>query len=263
MKTASRFAALVLFLGCTLAWISNAPKVLAEDQMPAAPNENSLDWKALLESLPGVNLVALDAGLPLDLNLDGKTARYLLEALLASQPSSGSGGLDEGLKTKIKDTLMQEVLPHLRKLRLKGTRQALMATATFNEAPLQINFVPEKEAKLFSLYGLVVPRYLRLKISYSGKKLSVENLEEKEQSIALKLKIPVLSDEIYLHRLSATPADGSVYAEAGILGDQVTVFAKAKLYEKKFDGVDYWSTFIRNYRLLLFPFWEATWSLFE
>ena len=190
--------------------------------------------------------------------IEGDDVRYFLEALLEFSHSSDPA-TDPGKKSKVVDALLHEVFPKLIRARLTGTQKNLQILTLF-DGPFRVPFEKRKAAKRFSLYGVEIPKFLRFKLTYRDSKIVIERIKDPHQTLALLVKIPVISDRVYLHRIEFNPADGSLEAEAGVLGDHLRVYARASVFEKKFEGIDYWKTFLRNYGPFLMTFWKLQWK---
>ena len=223
----------------------------ARAEQVVAPPSNSLS--------PFEQFVPFNPDEKFDRIIEGDDVRYFLEALLEFSHSNDPA-TDAGKQSKVVDALLHEVFPKLVRARLNGTQKNLQILALFN-GPFKVLFEKRKTAKRFSLYGVEIPKFLRFKLTYRDSKIVIERIKDPNQTLAFLIKIPVVSDRVYLHRIEFNPADGSLEAEAGVLGDHLKVVAKASVFEKKFEGIDYWKTFLRNYGPFLMTFWKLQWNL--
>jgi hypothetical protein len=195
----------------------------------------------------------------IDHMIEGQDAIYVLEALV--EKLQGEGPAPETVRQNhIKNVLLHEVFPKLVRVRIKGSRKDLQILALF-DGPFRALFEESKQAKQLKVYGIEVPKFLRLRLKYEEPLLALEAVPDPRNALALLVKIPLISDRVYLHRIDFDAVGGSLRAEAGVLGDHVSVFAKAEVYEKRFDGIDYWKTFLRNYRPFLLPLTHLQWQL--
>ena len=69
-------------------------------------------------------------------------------------------------------------------------------------------------------------------------------------ALNLKLKLPVVSDTVFVRKVSANLTNGKIRVEAGVLGNMVSVIANGEISSRKLTGVDVWQTISSNATLL-------------
>jgi hypothetical protein len=195
--------------------------------------------------------------------LEGDTLRFYVEAILEGSPLNNP--TPDRLKTqsRVTEAVLNEFLPHVRRAHLKGTKKQLLVSILLDEPEANIDFFKTSEVSNLSLYGFKAPHYAQYKITQKDGVITLVPVGPATRSISVKLKIPIVSDNVYLHSVSVDLGTGVVRAEAGVIGDSITVYAKAKLYERKSDGIEVGKTILANAHWLIFPTWSWVWQIFK
>jgi hypothetical protein len=198
-------------------------------------------WDQLHDSFPnpadGIGLPDLD--LPTEdgqqLWIDGESIRYFLAAV---RDYAGDK--------------LGPVMDHVQGLRL--TRQGeLLYAAIYFDGPFDIGLQDKDRIPNWQPYSVHVPKTIRFAIALQEGVLAVSGLDQGQDALNIKLKMPALPDSVWVRTASVNLSDGSTHVEAGVVGNLITVVANAEIMARKFDGVDIWGTIERNLDILDFP----------
>jgi hypothetical protein len=165
------------------------------------------------------------------IELDRDTVRYVLASYI---PASGMW--------------WEKVLFELKKIYLVRNGDRLVVTADFNRA-FAINVKEGRKFPSGTLYKVAFPKQARFTIRASDEALLIEGLSQNKDGvgpISLFLKIPAFTDRVIVDRVYIDLTTGGVHAHLWLLNKALAVIGKARLYEKMFDGVDFWESIKRN-----------------
>ena len=210
---------------------SPSAKVILEDA-------GEVIWSQLLTDFPAVT-----AGLSGDSEsvwIDGEGLRYLLEPLLGSV----GGSLGEKLP---------RLLSKLDGIRISRTSQGMGVNAYFTEE-LSLDVVDPEAAKLWQLYRVSIPRAVRFQLNLVDGVVRVEGLDEGVSTLRLLIKSPsFLPDSVWLRSFQLNLESGAVEVLAGVMGNSLALLARGDLWARKLDGVDFWESLSRNFKLIGMP----------
>lgn len=220
------------------------------------------DFDEVMRHIPGVaqflgEVAPLE---PVEIVMDGESFRYYIEALLDGSPlDPRPSDPTSSAKSRFIEALRQEILPRVVSARLYGTSVDMRVSILFREK-FSVKLMDRSDVENKQLYGFDVPRLFMLSLTFKDPELVLEPLEGSKKGFVLKMKLPVISDNVYLHHVRFNPLSGDVDAEAGVVGDVFTVHARTNLYRpqprpKRLTLREV----IAYYRFALFPVW-AQWS---
>ncbi|OFZ79216.1 MAG: hypothetical protein A2583_00995 [Bdellovibrionales bacterium RIFOXYD1_FULL_53_11] len=112
---------------------------------------------------------------------------------------------------------------------------------------LNIKLKPRKRARNFELYAIHVPKQVEFDLKFVDGRMAVTGFESGPDALYFKIKIPVIGNEVYLRELHLDLEDGSLLFEAGVVWDRIAFLGRANVFNKKFEGVDFWASFKKNF----------------
>ncbi|MGE4233344.1 MAG: hypothetical protein AB7F43_08450 [Bacteriovoracia bacterium] len=116
-----------------------------------------------------------------------------------------------------------------------------------DQPTLPIDFKSASEVSYLQPYAVDLDQHLRIQIVMHGDKIYLEKIE----GIRILVKIPIIPDSFYPKKLMLDLTHEVLYMSAGILGDWITIVAKADVKGQKFDGVDWGATLFKNWPVML------------
>jgi hypothetical protein len=211
------------------------PQIAVDSAKVASPGAlvdrtGVLAWAALADSFPG-----MEGSGGQELWFDGDVVRFIAGSSAGTASFTGS------------------VLNRLLGLRLKRDGSALRISAYFDtEVDLPIHhFGPEKTGQL---YEVKLPRAVRLTLTMKDDVLTVDGLKDGFNSPWLGVRIPAFPDGVSLRHLQIHLPTSSLFAEAGVLGDHLSVFASSRLdVADPSIHLNVWETIRRNLGLFKWP----------
>ena len=164
-----------------------------------------------------------------EIDLDAQAVRYLLQPIADQMGASFDLFLNEVQFVKLKN---------------QGKYSDL--TVELNrETTIQIT--DEEQAKDYQLYAVRFPRKSRFKLrAIDGKFVLVPSTK-----LVFSVKIPAISDHVYLRKITIDIATGNSEIRVGIIGNTVEIAATAELYKQQFDGINYGKSILDNMALWL------------
>jgi hypothetical protein len=149
------------------------------------------------------------------------------------------------------------VLQYLEGVKLIRTEERLDINLYFSQA-FDISIQDEAHAANFSLYGVHLPKTVRISLSIDQQTISLVGLDDKEglaeDQLFLRVKIPVVSDKVYLRNGSIELPTGKFEIQAGILGDTVGLSASAQVFAAHpKTSFDFWQSLADNDSILIWP----------
>jgi hypothetical protein len=121
-----------------------------------------------------------------------------------------------------------------------------------------VQFADPSTLSNFQLYSVHVPQTVRIALEDTNGVLSLSGLDdgegESQDKIYLGVKIPVISNKVYLRTASIELASGNVSVDAGILADVVGLTATAQIFAAAIKPkVDVWKSIEDNESLFDWP----------
>jgi hypothetical protein len=144
------------------------------------------------------------------------------------------------------------ILDHVQGLRLTRRGEFLDAALYFDE-PFDLSLQEKSEAPRWQPYRVEVPKTLRFSLRIVDGVIVLSGLDRERNAIRLQLKMPFLPDRVWVRSVLLNLDNGHATVDAGVMGNHLTVVARAQLLARKFEGVDVWETFKRNLGLLEAP----------
>lgn len=230
----------IRMLGAILPQASLEPSAIPSAQ-GLIDQVHGLAWEQLRDTfphpmnedlIPGVDLPKKDGE---QLWIDGEALRYLLGQV------PGDAG-----------ALVGPYLDRIQGLRLTRQGDQLKAAIYFDRA-FRIPVIDESKAKRWSPYAVHVPKTVRFSIRMKDGVLRLLGLDQDGNAVNLKLKMPFLPDTVWVRHAILNMESGKAEVEAGVIGNHVTVVARAQVTARKFEGIDIWESIQRNVRLLFWP----------
>jgi len=190
----------------------------------SAKAQETPESPAWLHSMPGLNKNSNDVE-PIDILLDGPTFRYYFEAMLEGSPVPGN---DPSQISQVTQSFLDDVLPQVLWVHLKGTNKSLNIEFKFQRA-LDIELKSRNNAAWFTLYGFKVPEDFSLQLTYEYPVLQLQPVGSVKESLNILVHIPLLPSEVYLHWVKFNPLSEEIEAKAGLLWDWIKLTKKVQL----------------------------------
>jgi len=151
-----------------------------------------------------------------------------------------------------------QAIQYLQGVKLTRADGHLELSVYFSQA-FDISVQDEAKAANLQLYAVHVPKTVRVQISNVTQKITISGLDDTEgeaqDKFFISVKIPVVSNKIYLRSASIDISNGNVLAEAGVLGDTVSLIATAQIFAAQpKPKVDLWQSIKDNEDLFDWPY---------
>ncbi len=203
-------------------------------------------WKQLFFEF-GSNLLGLpEGGLPSfgddseSIWLEGEALKYLIEPFLAQVVG------DQLEKVSL-------ILEKLQGVRVTRVTSGLRIHTYFKDE-FDVILKKVEEAKAWQLYKVHFPTAVRFRVSFSDGNVSVEGLDEGTSTLRLFVKSPsVLPDQVWMRAVNLSLETGAFQIEAGVIGNQLRLFARGDLWARKLDEIDFWGALAQGLDLFKLP----------
>jgi hypothetical protein len=211
-------------LGITFVFVLVSGNFVAQ----AEEIEQATSWES--SSVDISELESDDA--PVDDNsiwLDQEVLKYYLGSLSEWGGQGGAGLLD-----------------HVKTAQLQRGEQALTVNV-FSDQDLNISLqVPGVAIRTGQPYRVMIPKLFSFTMNVKNDVLRIRPIPGQPYLVKLRINIPLISDTVYLRKISADLATGRVKIEAGAISNRLAVIARANMKTKSFQGLDFWATFARS-----------------
>jgi len=148
--------------------------------------------------------------------------------------------------------LLDPVLAHLQGLQVDQAGEWLNIEINFEEA-FTLFLRDVRGAPRWQPYAVYFPKVMTFSARMDHNQLEVQGLDAGEDGEAawhLQVKVPMISDSVWIRKMSLDMTSGHLHVEAGVLGDGLTLVADAELAVKKFEGLELGETLRENLALL-------------
>ena len=162
-----------------------------------------------------------------EIDLDQQAVRYLLQPIADKMGTSFDRFLDE-----------------VQGVKLKNQGKYSDITVSMNR-DVTITIEDEATAKNYQLCSVHFPKQSRFRLEAIDGKIQFSPYSE----LVFRIKIPVISDNVYFRNITLDLATGKAAIKAGIVDNIVSVSGNAELYSEKFDGIDYGKSIMDNMAL--------------
>jgi hypothetical protein len=175
----------------------------------------------------------LDDAAAINTWIDGEALKYLLRPLY---PRYGQ--------------YLEPLIAQVQGVELVRGPVTLQIHAYFNRT-LDVALPGADAHKSFQLYSVHLPHILKIDLNHDGGVIRLTGMDpiraSEDQSVFLEVNVPYFTDRIYLRTVTMDLETGEVYAEAGLLHDYISFWAKAQIFSTPITAsVDIWRTIRAN-----------------
>lgn len=152
------------------------------------------------------------------------------------------------------DRYLQELVEDIDKIVLTQKKGRLVADLWLIPSEATFELIEKKKAKTGELYSVSLARNVHVEMLMRKDSITLEKIS----GITARVKLPVVPHGIYPLKVRLDTQDETLTIHAGVIGGLFEVIGKADVRTRKFSGVDWIGTILKNAPLLfkLIFFWR-------
>ena len=153
------------------------------------------------------------------------------------------GSMEQVITPDEADALLVEAIG------LRITRETTHSVAElFLRREFDLNLQSEDPDATGTLYRVHIPTYSRFELSgHPDGWIRVSGLHSGSQNMKFYIRLPFFPDGVFFREAQLDLMSGALDVVAGVLGNTIAVKAHAELYERSFEGIDFWDTLKLNF----------------